>query len=123
MQRESCFLRYRPSSIAAASLMFSIAFSQSKSIEKIVKIRQRSKSQLQDKIEEEFGKTLLSDSAFDEIDSDSDDPLRLWNSQIENLTSVSKLNDVKPTYLKLFSMLDVVCYKGLLKNETTLLPK
>ena len=103
--------------------MFSINISQSKAIETILSIHQVPKSQLEDKIEEEFGKTGISDSAFDEIDSNSDDPLHLWNNQIEKITSVSKLNDVKPTYLKLFSMLDVVCYKGMLQSDNNLLPK
>jgi len=103
--------------------MFSINISQSKAIETILSIHQVPKSQLEDKIEEEFGKTQISDGAFDEIDSDSVDPLHLWNSHIEELTSVGKLKDVKPTYLKLFSMLDVVCYKGMLQSDNTILPK
>ena len=89
----------------------------------MLQIHQVQKSQLEANIETEFAKNSLSDSAFDEIDSDPEDPLHLWNKQIEKLTSVNKINDVKPAYLKLFSMLDVVCYKGMLQSDSTLIPK
>ena len=89
----------------------------------MLQIPQLQKSQLEGKIETEFSKNSINNSAFDEIDSDSSDPLRLWNRQIEKLTSVNKVNDVKPAYLKLFSMLDVVCYKGMLQSDSTLIPK
>ena len=88
----------------------------------MLQIHQVQKSQLEGKIEAEFCKNSLNDSAFDEIDSDSEDPLHLWNKQIEKLTTVNKINDVKPAYLKLFSMLDVVCYKGMLQSDSTLIP-
>ena len=64
MQREAHFLRYRPSQIAAAALLFSINISQSIVAPKILEIKQIQPGQMEVLLNETFG--LLTEAQDEE---------------------------------------------------------
>ena len=90
MQRESCFLAYRPSQIAAASLLFAINFSQSKVVKPILGLERIPKAELETIVSEELMFHFNSDKVIPpkglQTRVELSDPLRLWTIEIENLT-------------------------------------
>ena len=117
MQREPCFLNFRPSQIAAASLMFAINISQS-DIANEIGLK---------KIDEASFKSLFFEtSIYLEIsgkkvqDEESICALRMWSASIEKLTCVKKQQDVAPVYRMLAKKLDEVWYDHKLNGDQKL---
>ena len=87
MQRLSCFLVFKPSQIAAASLLFSINIGQSKLAKRVLGVQQIPRDDLEVKIRYELEvhtDTIATDQMDFSVDSTDYDnsPLRLWTVPI-----------------------------------------
>ena len=105
MQRQACFLDYSSPQIAAASLLFSIAFRKSKIARKLLEQNQDSKDELNKQIQDlNLQSTRDPHSAADiKMVQDVDCPLHSWEPIIEKLTSIKKHRDIAPVYKLLIS--------------------
>ena len=117
MQREAHFLNFRPSQIAAASLLLAINISLSDAAP-LVGIK---------KIQELQMKSLFFETAiYLEIagvkieEKDAKCPLRMWNNSIEKLTCVKKVQDVKPVYKSLTEKVNEIWYSEKLLSDPSL---
>ena len=85
MQRESCFLKFRASQIAAASLVFSFNLSASPIIESVLNVKQIPEEKLQKRMKE----TLTLHKDIVGVKAETDDklkaksPLFWWNNSIQ----------------------------------------
>ena len=87
MQREAHFLNYRPSQIAAASLLLAINISVS-DVAPLVGIKQIQELQMKSLF---FETAIYLEIAGVKIEEkDAKCPLRMWNSSVEKLTCVKK---------------------------------
>lgn len=109
MQRDSAFLNFRPSQIAAASILFAINVSLSKVASSIgVK-----------KIEELALKSLFFETAIHmEVagkkvaEKNAKSPLRYWNDSVEKLTAMKRGADINAAYKELVERLNKNWYEN-----------
>ena len=117
MQRESCFLDFRPSQIAAAALLFAINMTQSP-IAKVCKVENIEDLKLKSLF---FGSAIYMEIGGVKVDEEDDNcPLRMWNSSVEKLTYIQKSRDIEPCYAQLVESLNRELYKGKLSLDPLL---
>ena len=117
MQRESCFLDFRPSQIAAAALLFAINITQSP-VAKVCGVDNIEDLKLKSLF---FGSAIYMEIGGVKVDEeDKNCPLRMWNSSVEKLTYVRKSRDIEPCYTQLVEALNREQYKGKLSLDPML---
>ena len=109
MQRDSAFLNFRPSQIAAASILFAINISLSK-VGTAIGVKQ---------IEELALKSLFFETAIHmEVkgkkveEKNARCPLRYWNDAVQKLTAIKREADIKPAYKELVERLNRNWYEN-----------
>ena len=118
MQREAFFLDYRPSAIAAASLLLAINISQSEvapsiGVSRIPELKMQSLLYETLTIHAELSAGLTDDQ-------DSTSPLRMWSPAVEKLTLLKKEASIRPVYSALIENLNENVYKQKLFGDPTL---
>ena len=117
MQREAHFLNFRPSQIAAASLLLAINISLSDAAP-LVGIKKIQELQMKSLF---FETTIYLEIAGVKIEEkDAKCPLRMWNNSIEKLTCVKKVQDVKPVYKSLTEKVNEIWYSEKLLSDPSL---
>ena len=117
MQREAHFLDFRPSQIAAASLLFAINISTSDvapqiNIKKIEALQMKSLF---------FETAIYMEVAGIKIEEkDVKDPLRMWNASLQKLTCIKKDQDIEPVYKSLVEKLNEQWYQNKLDDDPNL---
>ena len=86
MQRESCFLPFKPSHLAAASMLFSLNFSASKLVEDILKVKQIPEAKLHMRMKETLDLHYDTSSLKEDANDGAIGPLSWWNNSIQKLT-------------------------------------
>ena len=105
MQRLPTYLKYRPSQIAAASVICAINISIS-SITNSLKLTSVNESTLRNLISNIYSTT-------DHLKAASGHhPLRHWNKSIRKLTGISADKLIKPVYIDLIEILDTSVYNS-----------
>ena len=113
MQRSPTYLNYRPSQIAAASVLCAINISIS-SITNSLKLTSVNEETLSDLISNTYSTT-------DHLKATSTHhPLRHWNTSIRKLTGISADKLIKPVYIDLIDILDTSVYNSKLQDDQTL---
>lgn len=109
MQRDSTFLNFRPSQIAAASILLAINISQSK-VAPEIGVKQ---------IEEMALKSLFFETAIHmEVagkkveEKNANCPLRYWNDSVQKLTAVKRGADINAAYKELVEKLNKNWYEN-----------
>lgn len=101
MQRESRFLKYRQSQMAAAALLFAINFKQSTLVTSILGLAQTPIEELENIIKEEMALyadiTCISNHTDSKEETNPDGPLRLWSDTMATLTYL-ETEDIKSVY-------------------------
>lgn len=82
MQRESLFLKYKPSAIAAAALIFAINISQSKVAKEVLGIKRMENGKLEVSLNSAALLHSEDVSYENEKEPDPASPLRFWSSSI-----------------------------------------
>ena len=118
MQRESKFLDYRPSQIAAASLMLALNVSMSK-VAPAVGAKRIQQTDLRNLFFETS--ILMEVSGVKVEESNSSCPLRMWNQSVEKITLVNRKQDIEPVYEKLTNDLNMQWYDNKLRDDQQIL--
>ena len=109
MQRDSAFLNFRPSQIAAASILFAINISLSE-VASAIGVK---------KIEELALKSLFFETAIHhEVagkkieEKNAKCPLRYWNDSVQKLTALKREADINAAYKELVERLNKNWYEN-----------
>ena len=118
MQREALFLDYKPSVIAASSLVLAINISQSE-VAPSIGVKRIPELKMQSILFETLTiHAELSAGLLDEQDTTS--PLRIWNPSVEKLTLIKKEASIRPVYTALIEKLNESVYNQKLFEDPTL---